>query len=159
MTSTHFSTFYTNLINNLTLSQALDEHYKINPQFTPWYNFDQVEVRNLIKSHDISHLIFGCDTSYMGEFMVQTWNSFGSDTNINPKDSFKYLTNKNLRSLVLPTNLFGYAITHILEFIKIRKLIKKQSKLMTKKWQYFEEELYINKTINQIRLEYGIVTL
>jgi ubiquinone biosynthesis protein Coq4 len=159
MTSEKLCQFYTTDINQMSLKDALNEHYKINPQFTPWYQFDTPEARNLIKAHDISHLLFGCDTSYNGEYCVQTWNKYGSNLNIPPAQAFKYIANRDLRSLVLPTSLFSYAMTHISLFIKERSLIKKQAKLMTKKWQYFKEESYMDKTIGEIRAEYGIEIL
>jgi ubiquinone biosynthesis protein Coq4 len=151
--------FYTQTVNNITLETALIEHYIINPQFTPWDNFTAPEARDLIKAHDISHLIFGCTTSYMGEYCVQTWNGFGANLNINPLSAPKYILNKDLRQLVLPTSLFKYAITHIGEFLKARSLIKNQAKLMTKKWEYFKEEDYMQKTIAEIRKEYNIQIL
>jgi ubiquinone biosynthesis protein Coq4 len=156
MIETQLSTFYTQTTNEMTLEKALVEHYKINPQFTPWDQFDTPEARNLIKAHDISHLIYGCDTSYMGEFMVQTWNGFKSNLNIPPREGLKYLMNKDLRQLVLPTSLFSYAITHIMDFVKIKSRIKRQAKLMIKKWEYFQEEPYMSKTIGEIRSEYNI---
>jgi ubiquinone biosynthesis protein Coq4 len=159
MTPQQLSNFYSHDINDFTLIKALDEHYKINPQFTPWDQFEAPEARNLIKSHDISHLIYGCDTSYGGEYCVQTWNKFGSNLNIQPQDGLKYLMNKDLRSLVLPTSLISYALSHIMEFIKLRGQIKNQAKLMTKKWEYFQEEPYMTKTISEIRVEYGIEVL
>jgi ubiquinone biosynthesis protein Coq4 len=159
MTPVELTNFYTTTVNELTLAKALDEHYKINPQFTPWYKFEAKEARDLIKSHDISHLIFGCDTSYIGEYMVQTWNGSGANLNIPKSEGLKYLMNKDLRQLVLPTSLFSFAITHIMDFIKVRKLIKTQASLMTKKWEYFQEEPFMDKTIAEIRSEYGIVIL
>jgi ubiquinone biosynthesis protein Coq4 len=156
---TQLHTFYTSTVNDMTLETAMIEHYKINPQFTPWDRFIVPEARNLIKAHDISHLVFGCTTSYMGEYMVQTWNGFGANLNINPLIAYKYLLNKDLRQLVLPTSLFQYAIAHLSEFIKVRGLIKKQAKLMTKKWEYFNEEQYMQKTISEIRAEYNILIL
>lgn len=156
MTTEKLTQFYTNDINAMSLKDALNEHYKINPQFTPWDQFDTPEARNLIKAHDISHLLYGCDTSYTGEYMVQTWNGFGSNLNIKLQDSLKYLLNQDLRSLVLPTKLINYSLTHLKQFIAVRGMIKKQSKLMTKKWQYFQEELYMDKIVSDIRKEYGI---
>ena len=159
MTTQQLSNFYTVQINDMTLQKALDEHYKINLQVTPWDQFEALEARMLIKAHDISHLIFGCDTSYSGEYCVQTWNKCGSNLNIKLQDGFKYIMNKDLRSLVLPTSLFSYAFSHISEFVKLREKIKVQAKLMTKKWEYFQEEPYMDKTISEIRLEYNIQIL
>jgi ubiquinone biosynthesis protein Coq4 len=159
MTPEKLNQFYTTDINTMKLKDALIEHYKINPQFTPWDQFEDQVARDLIKAHDISHLLYGCDTSYNGEYCVQTWNKYGSNLNILPTQVFNYLGNKDLRSLVLPTSLFSYAFTHISLFVKERGLIKKQASLMTKKWEYFQEEKYMDKTIEQIRKEFGIEIL
>jgi ubiquinone biosynthesis protein Coq4 len=156
MTESQLTTFYTQTVNDLTLQEALDQHYAINPQFTQWDTFDAPEARNLIKAHDISHILYGCNTSYMGEYMVQTWNGAGSNLNIPPTHIFKYLLNKDLKQLILPTSLFSYSISHIREFITVRSLIKKQAKLMTKKWQYFKEDQYLSTIVSEIRAEYGI---
>jgi ubiquinone biosynthesis protein Coq4 len=158
-TQFNFNNFYTSAINNLTLQEALDIHYQINPQFTPWDQFDTPEARNLIKNHDISHVIFGCDTSYGGEYCVQTWNKYGSNLNISFTQFPKYIFNKDLVQIVLPSKLIQYAMTHIGEFMNFRKQIKAQAKLMTKKWEYFKEEPYMDKTIGEIRAEYGIEIL
>lgn len=151
-----YQEFYSQKIDRLTLQQALDVHYQLNPQFTPWHKYSTPQARNLIKSHDISHVIFGCDTSYGGEYTVQTWVKFGANLNIAKSEIFRYVFNKDLIQIVLPPKLFSYSLTHILEFRKIKKLVKNQAKLMTKKWDYFQEEKYLNKTVGEIRLEYGI---
>jgi ubiquinone biosynthesis protein Coq4 len=155
MTYNH-SEFYSTTIDNLTLAEALKIHYEINPQFTVWNDYSTPEAQNLIKSHDISHVIYGCDTSYGGEFTVQTWNNYGSDQNIPFSQFPKYILNKDLVQIVLPRKLIQYALTHIGEFIKINKLVKSKAQNMRKKWQYFDEERYMNTTIGEIRKEYGI---
>jgi hypothetical protein len=155
---TNLHEFYTQTINNLTLENALIEHYKINPQFTPWYKFQTPEGQNLIKSHDISHLLYGCDTSYLDEYKVQMWNNFGSIKTL-PKNKLKLIFNpdyKQLIKLVLPTGLIKFALNNRKQMSKVKKLVKNQSSQMIKKWEFFAEEPYMNKTISEIRLEYGI---
>jgi ubiquinone biosynthesis protein Coq4 len=161
MTSTQLSDFYTSTINDFTLAKALDEHYKINPQFTRYNEFETKEAGSTIKSHDISHLIYGCDTSYLGEYKVQMWNNNGS-TKTMPRFSFKLLFSKDLKALiqlVIPTGLIKFAREHKEEMDKVNATIKTQSRLMTKKWIYGEEEKHINKTIGEIRAEYRIEIL
>jgi hypothetical protein len=68
----------------------------------------------------------------------------------------KYLMNKDLRSLVLPTSLFSFAFSHISEIISNRNRVKKQAKSKTKKWQYFQKDLYLDKKLGDIRKEYNI---
>jgi ubiquinone biosynthesis protein Coq4 len=159
MTPTQLSTFYTTTINNLTLTKALDEHYKINPQFTPWYKYQNNQASRMIKAHDITHLIFGCDTSYSGEYAVQTWAKYRVKIKIPFWEMYKYLFNKDMIQLILPPKLIQYSWTHRSEFAQLKKKIKTQTNLMTKKWEYFQEEHYMNKTISEIREEYGIKIL
>jgi ubiquinone biosynthesis protein Coq4 len=151
-----FEDFYSDKINDMTLQEALDMHYAINPQFTHWTLFPDKIARDLIRAHDISHVVYGCDTSYMGELFVQSWNKYGSSQNIPMNEAPKYLMNKDLRSLVLPTSLFSFAFSHIGDIISNRNRVKKQAKSMTKKWQYFQEDLYLDKKVGDIRMEYNI---
>jgi ubiquinone biosynthesis protein Coq4 len=153
--------FYTIDINQMTLRDALTEHYNINPQFTRYDQFETIEAGNTIKSHDISHLIYGCDTSYLGEYKVQMWNNFSSKKTM-PKLSLKLIFSKDARALiqlVLPTGLVKFAKEHKEEMDKVKANIKIQSDKMTKKWIYGNEEKYMDKTIGKIREEYGIEIL
>jgi ubiquinone biosynthesis protein Coq4 len=146
--------FYTTEILPLTLEQALEEHYKINPQFTPWHHYKNLESQKMIKSHDIAHLIFGCDTSYSGEFTVQTWVKYGVDMNIKWWTIPKYVFNKDLIQLILPPKLIKYSLSHLKEFGEIDKKIKKLTTSMPQKWVYFQEDT--NQTVSDIRAKYNI---
>jgi ubiquinone biosynthesis protein Coq4 len=159
--SPNLHTFYIKTVNNLTLKKALVEHYKINPQFTRYDQFETLEAGNAIKSHDISHILYGCDTTLLGEYKVQMWNNFSS-TKTRPKISFKLIFSKDakaLMQLVIPTGLIKFAREHKVEMNRIKNEIKTQSDKMTKKWIYGEEEKYMNKTIGEIRDEFGIQIL
>jgi ubiquinone biosynthesis protein Coq4 len=161
MNPTKLNQFYTSDINQMTLRDAITEHYNINPQFTPYYEFETLEAGSTIKSHDISHIIYGCDTSYLGEYKVQMWNNFGSSKTM-PKISFKLIFSKDARALiqlVLPTGLIKFAREHKVEMDKVKAKIKTQSAKMTKKWIYSGEEKYMDKTIGEVREEYGIQIL
>jgi ubiquinone biosynthesis protein Coq4 len=154
-------TFYTQTINEMTLENALIEHYKINPQFTRYDQFETVEAGNVIKSHDISHILYGCDTSMLGEYKVQMWNN-NSSKRTRPKLTLRVLFSKDLKALiqlVLPTGLIKFAKEHKSEMDVIKAIVKTRSKLMTKKWVYGEEADHMHKTISEIRNEYGIEIL
>ena len=142
--------------NNLTLREALQMHYQLNPQFTSFEKYSNSFSSKMIKAHDIAHIIFGCDTSYSGEYAVQTWVKCGVKQNLNWKELPNFIFNKDLIGLVLPPKLIQYSMTHILEFVKIKKKIKEQAKFMNKKWNYFTEEDFMDRTIEQIREEFGI---
>ena len=151
-TFTH-ANFYSRAIDNLTLAQAFKIHYEINPQLTQWDCVTSPLLRKMIRSHDLSHIIYGCDTSMLGEMQVQFWTSFGSKVPKNPKDFITAITDKQSREILSPTGLVPFFLTHLSEIFKIRKL----AKLMSKKWVFFDEDRYMNTTIGDIRQEFNIV--
>lgn len=156
MANISFRDFYSTKINRLTLQEALDLHYRLNPQFTHWSKFDTKTAQYMIRNHDISHVLFACDTTYPGEYCVQTWVKYGCKLNIKPTQIFDYLFSKDLIQIVLPPKLIQYFLTHMKDFSILKKLVKNQANQMTKKWQYGSEKNYIIKTIGEIRKEFNI---
>jgi ubiquinone biosynthesis protein Coq4 len=148
-----YADFYSRKINNLTLAQALEIHYEINPQFTPWYDTKNLVLQKMLKSHDLSHIIYGCDTTLLGEMQVQFWNKFGSTVPKNLKDFISTMKDKENRELLTPAGLIPFFLTHLPEIWRTRKL----AKLMSKKWVFFDEERYMNTTIGDVRKEFNMV--
>lgn len=152
-----YQDFYSNKIDNLTLAQALQIHYELNPQFTKWFNYQEEILKKNIKSHDIAHIIFGCNTSLTGEMSVELWTLFANNlpkgeyiklvknSNIN-KEPFKIIKRIGYLKVlfVFTTNLWKVPVI----WFASRKLVKK--------WPFFEEELLIGLTVGNIRKEYGI---
>jgi ubiquinone biosynthesis protein Coq4 len=145
--------FYSRKIDNLTLAQAFKIHYEINPQLTPWYDSKSQILQKMIRSHDLSHIVYGCDTTLLGEMQVQFWNNFGSKVPKNLQDFITAMKDKETRELLTPAGLVPFFLTHLTEIWKVQKL----AKLMSKKWVFFDEERYMNTTIGDIRQEFNIV--
>src|SRR5262245_48916591 len=60
-----------------SLREALEEYYALNPNLLDPDELS-VEARTLFKCHDVTHVIFGCDTSLRGETLVDAWAIFGT---------------------------------------------------------------------------------
>jgi ubiquinone biosynthesis protein Coq4 len=154
-----YSDFYSEKINNLTLKEAIEIHYTVNPQFQRFGTFKTETANSLIKAHDITHIIFGCNTGYDEEIRIQLWTRSGVIFNIPKKDIFKYLLDREALTLLLPKGIFRYIFTRFLLTLKEQEKVKKQASLMVKKWEYFKEDSYMDKTIGEIRKEFGITIL
>lgn len=152
------NTFYKLTVENLSLAEALRMHYLLNPQFTVWSDYKSSVAQKLVKAHDISHIVFGCDTSLLGEMRVQLWAKFGVQK-FGFKDSLAYAKDKESR--VLLKNPVGYGsmlvffVKHLEEIFKVRH----QSKSMEKKWVYFDEDQYMETTVFAIRKQFGVEVL
>jgi hypothetical protein len=137
----NLDTFYSIQVQSLTLEEALRLHYLKNPQFTIWSDYKGDIAKKLVKAHDISHIVFGCDTSLLGEMRVQLWAKFGVQK-FGFKESLMYARDKEAR--VLLKNPVGYwamlvfFLKHINELPKVRLQCKK----MSMQWVYFDERNY-----------------
>lgn len=154
MSNLNFTDFYSTKIDNLTLAECIDLHYDLNPQFTRWHKYNSPLAQKIIKAHDITHIIFACDTSLLGELQVQSWSSFGVNKNL--FDAPKYLRDKEAASLLNPVglgNLIWFILTHIHQVFKVWQ----RSLKLKKRWVYFEEDRYMSTKIGDIRAEYNII--
>ncbi len=60
---------YMNKTSIQTLREGLTEYYAHNPQVTPPDN-QPSEFANILKAHDVGHVIYGCDTGMHDELKI-----------------------------------------------------------------------------------------
>ncbi len=136
----------------MTLREALDIYYLAHPQFTPWYDVPSPILKKTLRSHDISHVLFGCPTTMLGELRVQFWNTFGCVVPKSLRDIWDSLKDSNTRALVFQPGVLKFFLTHIPQALQVRKAAGQ----MTKKWRFFEEEAYLDMTVGNIRRDFNI---
>jgi ubiquinone biosynthesis protein Coq4 len=153
-----FNDFYSEKINHLSLSHALDLHYKLNPHFTHWDKYISPIAKKLVKAHDITHIIFGCDTNLLGELRVQLWTKFGVKS-FGWRETLMYARDKESKVLIKNPIGFYAMFKFFLKNINSIWLVRRQAKLFSKKWEYFQEDKYMTRTIGDIRQEFNIQLL
>lgn len=150
--------FYCESVLSLTLGEALRRHYLLNPHFTVWSDYRSPIAKKLVKAHDISHLVFGCDTSLMGEMRVQLWTKFAVQK-FGFKESLTYARDKEAK--VLLKNPVGYRAMFLFFIKNIAQVgkVRSHAKRMAGKWIYFEEDSFMRRTVGDIRQQFGIVVI
>jgi hypothetical protein len=150
-----YQDLYSATADTVTLEAALKRHYELNPHFTPWQLYRSDEAKNLVRAHDITHLLFGCDTQLLGEMKVQLWAMFAVEKQ-SWSERIRYARDKESRVLI--KNPIGYRRMLIFFIRNIREVrrVKAQAAGMSKKWRFFDEERHFQRTLGQIRAEYGI---
>jgi hypothetical protein len=152
-----YSAFYSSAINRLTLAQALDRHYQLNPQFTKWHDYPSELQRQTMKSHDICHVIFGCDTQLVGEFRVELWTFFG--VNLTLKEYTKLVSNSEINKepfeIARRIGVFKVLRVMLLNFWRVPS-IWVQSVRLKEKWPVLETDSLMDKSIGELRKKYGI---
>ena len=155
MTSCDTQLFYIDTVDKLALSEALRQHYVLNPQFTVWSAYKSDVAQKLVRAHDISHIVFGCDTSLLGEMRVQLWAKFGVQS-FGFKESLSYARDKEAKVLLKNPvgywSMFVFFLKHFNEVFKVRR----QARFMPRRWVYFNEKAYMQMTVRDIRQQFGI---
>jgi hypothetical protein len=150
--------FYLHEVEEMTLSEALQKHYRLNPQFTIWNNYNSEIAQKLVKAHDLSHIIFGCDTSLIGEMRVQLWAKFGVQK-FAFLESLDYARDKEAKVLLKnPVGYWAMFLFFIKHFDEVGK-VRTQSKKMLRKWMYFQQDVLMQLTVSEIRKKFGIVVI
>lgn len=143
--------------SNLTLREGIDELRKAE-QTT---NSDMAlvmdkEMADTMASHDATHVIFGCDTDMKDEALAHFVMIFGSTVKLS--DLKKTAQNKSHKQVIRTHSKLDIlkVLTGIIpDLIAVLRITHK----MKKKWPWFGFEPFLDKTIAEIRKEFGIKTI
>ena len=143
--------------NSLTLRQGLEQFYKA---YQGHLSHEQEgipdDVRSFFKSHDIAHVLFGCDISMFGEGSVKIWTIFGTTLGF-----WKHIKAYNKASAF--ELAMSFTLLHVLKnifklLIAIPVLILR-AKRMNKRWPWTDYDSYLDMAIVDIRKEFNIKVL
>ena len=140
------------MTKEITLQQGLDIFREKNGKYFSDRPMSK-EADKFLLSHDIAHVVFGCNTSIYGEGIVKIWTTFGTTLGF-----WKVI---NGYSEVNAFSLFKkYSLQHIaknlVRFLLIIPKTIRRSRQMTKPWTWSNYQPYLNKPISEIRNEFNI---
>ena len=144
---------------DLTMAEGLEIYYHSFPASRSPLKDNSVS-GNLLRNHDCTHVIFGLDTSIEQEALLDIWVLFGCQFRL--ADLIAYTKLPQLEGLY--RQLFDdYGIRGMLNiyrnnFHRMRVIFKK-AREMKKKWPLECPAHYLNRSIQDLRQEYGITIL
>ena len=142
---------------NITLREGLELFRKENE---PYLSHNKTETSDEAKaffhSHDIAHVLFGCDISLFGEGAVKIWTIFG--TNLGFWNHLRGYQDANALEL---SKSFGFIhiLKNILVLIASIPVIIVRATKMNKPWPWSEFDSYMDTPIEEIRREFNIKVL
>lgn len=142
---------------NVTLRKGLELFYtEYNQHLSHEQPGISQEARNFFQSHDVAHVVFGCDISLLGEGAVKIWTIFGTTCgfweHIKGYRSADALgLSQNFSIAHIANNIFGLLIS-------IPKTIIR-AKRMKKPWPWKDFTSYLDSPISEIRKEFNIQVL
>ena len=142
--------------SELTLQQGMEEFYSINPKFKDLSEKEGKE--GLFYQHDITHIVFGLDSSFDQEHLLDSWTLWGTKFKWKKiYDYIKHPTIKEINKNILKEFGIWRLIKKLIIFIPFKLLVVSRALRMKKKWNYHEisDEL-LNSRISDLRKEYNI---
>lgn len=141
----------------ITLRQGLDRfrsQYKDHLSHSK--NDISEEAKAFFESHDIAHVLFGCDISLYGEGSVKIWTIFG--TTLGFWSHIRGYQDANAFQLSKDFTLL-HIVNHIFKFLfSIPKIITR-ARQMSKPWNWTGFDQYLDRPIIDIRKEFNIKVL
>ena len=142
---------------NITLRQGLENFYD---KYRKYHSHTEEGIsnkaRSFFKSHDIAHVLFGCDISLYGEGSVKIWTIFGTTLGF-----WNHIREyKEANAFRLSRNFsFGHVVRNIFKFIFSVPVLIIRARRMHKPWPWTGFEPYLDTPISEIREEFNIKVL
>jgi ubiquinone biosynthesis protein Coq4 len=145
----------------LTLQEALDKYYQSNPDFFQPKESANDYSKKIFLAHDVCHLVFGCDTSMLGETIITYWIFFGTSIGVRRYATavintiFAGIGESKMRGSIMTSLSPKRALETLMSTPKIIKTIIKAWK-MNKKWDFYNYKPFLDNKLSDIRKEFNI---
>ena len=143
--------------SRITLRQGLAQFYQEHQEYLS-HNKDNnsKEAESFFRSHNVAHVLFGCDISLYGEGSVKIWTIFG--TTLGFWNHLKGYREANTFTLSRNFSVIHF-FSHIFKFLIAIPVIIIRSSRMSKRWPWSEFDAYLDRPISDIRREFNIKVL
>ena len=141
--------------SRMTLRQGLAEYFNRSSGI-----MDEAELpRDLglgLRSHDVAHVVFGCDTTLVGEVILARWSVFGVTGSVRP-----YLIGLRRREtrVLFRDALRAFRLPMLWRMVKFASLAVVRSLRMRKRWPFEDYERFLDQPLCEIREQFGIRVL
>jgi len=143
--------------DSITLREGLEKFHKEYEKHLSHNKKDTSrEAQAFFKSHDIAHILFGCDISLFGEGSVKIWTIFGTTLGF-----WKHITGyKAANAFQLSKSFtFRHVVANIFKFLISIPILIIRAKRMYKPWPWANFESHLDSPISEIRKEFNIKVL
>jgi len=140
------------MIFQMTLREAIQKFHGDNSlSLTDRKMSDEAQA--FFQCHDIAHVVFGCDTSIIGEGQLKIWILFG--TTLGFFNHLKGYSQANAFTLFRQYSIF-HVLTNISKLVWLIPRTIFRARCMSKKWNWSDYERYMDIPLVKIREEFNI---
>ncbi len=133
------------------LSEGLREYYASRENLIDGRGASEA-ARRFFRSHDVAHVVFGCNTTLASEAVVKLWSFFGTTAGLGLWRAYRLPESREVYGRL---GLGEIAFT-ALHSLLITPIVLWRCTRMKKRWPWDAFEPYLDVPLRDIREEYGI---
>jgi len=141
----------------MTLAESLAEYYAANTGRVLRPSDLSEESAELFRSHDMCHVIFGLDTTFADEAMVDARTLLSCDVGV--RKYVRYLmTNPEAKAIFKEV---GYLNSIWITILAIPRVLRAtwEAWKMPRKWPWTPPPVFQKRTLSDLRQEFGIIVI
>jgi len=144
---------------SLTLAEGLQEYRAYLQANGKKQLIDKLDSQ-IIRDHDATHVMFGLDTSFEQESLLDSWVLRGCQWKFKELFAYQKLPEIKELSKYLKQEL-GYLkiLLVVFKLIPIKRRVVRRAKAMKKRWPFKSPDSLMNQRVCDLREEYGIKIL
>ena len=141
----------------LTLREGLDEYYAANPGLLPPVEASTASLGTYLNNHDVSHVVFGTDTSLRGEMVQDLWTFLAID--VSSRRYVQDFVREDEGKEIMKSAFQWETVPGFFWLLGRLPTLLRRSRRMPRKWTWDEWQPYLEMPLAGIREEFGIRVL
>ncbi len=138
----------------MTLREGLAEYYRVNPGLSEPDHIESETSANYFRNHDTTHVVFGTHTGLMDESVNDMLTILGVEISFWDYGMGFFATDES--KAISKTFVKMDVFVVLWRTLKLWPTIRRHSKAMTKKWPWNPPAELLDRSLDEIRQEYGI---
>lgn len=140
-------------LSTQTLAQGLAEYFAANPSLKRQDSLLSPEAREFFRSHDIVHVLYGCDTTMPDEAVVKLSSLFGTTGGARILRGY---ANHETLDMYTKLPLGGTLLALLVSPYLIVRTIWRCAR-QSRRWPWTENQQYMETPLVELRSRFGIV--
>lgn len=134
-----------------TLAEGLAEYFRVHPGLKRGESLSPAAQR-FFASHDIVHVVWGCDTSMSHEAIVKLSSFFGTTAGFGVMSGYRLHDAQDIYRQLRVADILR---TLLLSFVLVPRTLVRCAR-QRKKWPWGEAASELDRPLRDIRADYGV---
>lgn len=138
----------------MTLRQGLEEYFEANPGLYKLEELSEEGLAEYLTNHDVSHVVFGTQTTLQDEFIQDLWTFLAIDISIKAYVT-DFIATEESKKILKALTIWGLISSAANLVVKLPAMLWRTLR-MKKRWPWRGWEEFLDSPLGEIRSEFNI---